>query len=285
MVIMHAQSPEIQVSMAKHALTKTGLAFTFALNPYRGCEHGCVYCYAPYVLKEQRQWGRFVEVKKNISELLLGELRKIRSCDVVGIGTVTDAYQPSEKKFGVTRKCIELLANAGKKFVIQTKSALVLRDIEILAKARCEVGFTITTLDSALAASLEPHASLPDERLHALKVLSDAGIKTFVFIGPVFPPLFEARDVRNAFFNAIADVKPAYVVFDKFRERTGMLEHMRLCMGEHFSRIEKSFGYTPELWTKEIAALASDAIRHGLIVQASETEKWDEGRQKDLYLS
>ena len=125
----------------KAALSRSGLpGFDYALNPYRGCQHGCIYCYSPETLREKRvcyspetlrekrEWGSFVEVKRNIPGVLAKELRRLKK-GVVGIGTVTDAYQPVEERYGVTRRCLEQLLRRDFPICIQTKSSLVERDI------------------------------------------------------------------------------------------------------------------------------------------------------------
>ncbi len=159
----------------------------YALNPYRGCQTGCRYCYAPAVLRETRPWGTFVEVKRNMPFVLSKELRRMEP-GVVGVGTVTDPYQPVEGRFRVTRYCLEVLLRYAWPVSVQTKSSLVLRDADVLAKMpKAEVGVTITTLDERTVRAVEPFASPAPRRLETLRRLNAAGIETWAFIGPILP--------------------------------------------------------------------------------------------------
>jgi len=171
--------------MIKEIKVKTALSPThlpgldYALNPYRGCTHACVYCYAPSVIHwDKGKWGELVEVKINLPRILSKELR-VKKKGVVGLGTVTDPYQPSEKKYEITRRCLELLLLHDFPVCIQTKSSLVLRDIDLLKEFKnVEVGITLTALDDTLGEKMEPGASSVSERLRALFELREIGIKT-----------------------------------------------------------------------------------------------------------
>lgn len=264
--------PEILIVNAKTGFAKTKLGFGYALNPYRGCAHACVYCYSPYVLHEAREWGTFVEVKQNLPELVARELRKVGR-EVIGIGTVTDPYQPIEKDFRITRRCIEILKNAGKKFVVQTKSVLVLRDIDCFTRA--EIGITITTIDNEIAAAIEPHASAPSERLNALAELRKAGISTFAFVGPIFPYVFSTREKRERFFYELAKAEPGIVMFDCFRVREGMREKLREKVPELYSKLfVEAFNCTKKDWEALLFLLKEEAKKFGLKVGVAETESW-----------
>lgn len=269
----HEGNTEISMINSKTAISKTKLGFDYALNPYRGCAHGCIYCYSPYVLRERREWGSFLEIKRNLPELLAKEVRKIGNDEVVGIGTVTDPYQPAEEKFCITKRCIEVLKNARKKFVLQTKSVLVLRDIELLENA--EVGITITTTDPRIASVIEPSAPSPLERLMALGKLGEAGIKTFAFVGPVFPSFFRDARSTESFFSNLANAEPGIVIFDRFRVREGMEEKMKEKVLELYSRLfSDAFKYKNEDWKVILSMLKEEAKKFGLKVGVAETEKW-----------
>ncbi|MFO7618639.1 MAG: radical SAM protein [Thermoplasmata archaeon] len=175
----------------------------WALNPYRGCQHGCVYCYSADILRLRSDgWGDFVEVRKNLPVLIARERKKKKG--VIGLGTVTDPYQPAEDDFMVSRFCLEQLALGDSRVCVQTKSDLVARDIDILARMKgSEVGITITTMDQATAKMLEPGAPPPERRVAAVRKLSSAGINTWVFLGPILPGMNDSYDsmaqvVRNA---------------------------------------------------------------------------------------
>lgn len=226
--------------MIKEILVKTALSpsklpgLDYALNPYRGCEHACIYCYAPSVIHWDRgEWGKLVEAKVNLPRILSKELRSKKKC-VVGLGTVTDPYQPVEKKYEITRTCLELLLMHDFPVCIQTKSSLVLRDMDLLKKfTNIEVGVTLTTLDDSVRAKMEPGASSVEERLRALSELSKNGIKTWVFLGPVMPYITESEEM----IDAIAEVKPEYVLVDRLKLKEGVWEKVR----------EFIVGFKPEL--------------------------------------
>jgi DNA repair photolyase len=160
------------------------------LNPYRGCIHGCKYCYAPNIIKSPReQWGKFVEVKKNIPNLLARELKNLKS-ELIGISSVTDPYQKTEERFKLTRYCLEQLLRYKFPVSIITKSPLVLRDVDLIKKLPySELTITITTLEQNLANVLEPKAPTIDHRLEALTELSEEGLNTYAFLGPLLPTL------------------------------------------------------------------------------------------------
>lgn len=174
---------------AKTILSKSQV-YDYALNAYVGCQHNCVYCYAKFMRRfsgHREPWGAFVDVKINAAELLAREVRRKKK-GRVWISGVCDAYQPLEKKYQITRRCIEILADSGWPLTIQTKSPLVLRDIEILKKAAdSEVGFTITTADEKVRRIFEPGAPPIAKRVEALGILHAEGISTFVMVAPLLP--------------------------------------------------------------------------------------------------
>ncbi len=174
---------------AKSILSKSQI-YDYALNAYVGCQHGCVYCYAKFMKRftgHREPWGAFVDVKINAAELLAREVKKKKK-GRVWISGVCDAYQPLEKKYLLTRKCLEILVEQGWPITIQTKSPLVLRDIEILKRSTdVEVGFTITTSDEKVRRIFEPGAPPVAARVEALGILHKEGIATFVMIAPLLP--------------------------------------------------------------------------------------------------
>jgi DNA repair photolyase len=174
---------------AKSILSKSQI-YDYALNAYVGCQHSCIYCYAKFMKRftgHSELWGEFVDVKINAPELLDCEVKKKKKGNV-WISGVCDAYQPLEKKYQLTRRCIEILVENGWPFTVLTKSPLVLRDIELLKKAKdSEVGFTITTADEKVRKIFEPNAPPIAKRVEALDILHTAGIKTFVMIAPLLP--------------------------------------------------------------------------------------------------
>jgi DNA repair photolyase len=174
---------------AKGILSKSRI-YDYALNAYTGCSHKCLYCYARFMKRytgHSEPWGDFVDVKINAPELLSKEIQK-KKRGRVWISGVCDAYQPLEKKYRLTRGCVEILVEHGWPFTIQTKSPLVLRDLELLKRAAdCEVGFTITTAEEKVRKIFEPYAPPIARRVEALDLLHSAGIATFVMIAPMLP--------------------------------------------------------------------------------------------------
>ncbi|MEN6373418.1 MAG: radical SAM protein [Smithella sp.] len=177
---------EIEV---KSILSKSRV-YDYALNPYVGCQHECVYCYAKFMKRftgHREKWGDFVDVKINAPDLLSREVKKKR-VGRVWISGVCDPYQPLEAKYMITKRCLEILVENNWPVTIQTKSTLVMRDIETLMRANdIVVGFTITTADEKIRKIFEPGASPVSERIEALAALHSRGIGTFAMIAPILP--------------------------------------------------------------------------------------------------
>jgi DNA repair photolyase len=183
--------------------TKPNMPFRWTINPYRGCEFGCKYCYARYTHEfmelDVHDFEDRIYAKSAAAALLRRELRRIGRTEHIAIGTATDPYQPAERRFERTRAILEVFAGErGRHLGITTKSGLVLRDLELLREiARRNVlgvNLTITTLDEALARLLEPRAPRPALRLEAVRKLSAAGIAAAVFPSPIMPGLTDGEE-------------------------------------------------------------------------------------------
>ena len=171
--------------------------FSQSINPYRGCEHGCIYCYARPThawldLSPGLDFETRLFAKPGAATLLRRELAKPGyKCKPIALGTNTDPYQPIERKRGITRSILEVLRDTMHPVMLTTKSSMVERDIDLLSEMAghglAQVYISITTLDHELAASLEPRATAPSRRLRTVKALSDAGIPTGVLFAPVIP--------------------------------------------------------------------------------------------------
>jgi len=174
---------------AKTILSKSKV-FDYTINPYIGCEHGCTYCYARFMKRytgHKEEWGEFVDAKINAANLLRLEIKKKRLGRVWISGTC-DPYQPLEKKYELTRKCLEILSKHAWPVTIQTKSPLASRDVELLRKVNdVEVRFTITTADENIRRIFEPNSPPITERIETLEKLRSAGIRTFAMIAPLLP--------------------------------------------------------------------------------------------------
>ncbi len=176
---------------ARTVLTRTAISgFDYCLNPYVGCEHGCKYCYASFMKRftgHQEPWGEFVDVKVNAPSLLKGRLKKAKP-GVVAISTVTDPYQPLEKKYKMTRGCLEALLEKQFPVNVLTRSPLCLRDIDLFKRfEKVEVGLTVSTHDEAMRKLFEPYSPTVSSRISALENLHKEGIRTYAFIGPMLP--------------------------------------------------------------------------------------------------
>ncbi len=174
---------------ARSILSKSKI-YDYTINAYTGCQHACSYCYARFMKRTTghlEPWGEFVDVKINASELLQKEINK-KTRGRVWISGVCDAYQPLEAKYELTRKCLEMLVAHEWPITIQTKSPLVLRDVDVLSRASdIEVGFTITTVDDNVRRLFESNAPPIEARIKALDELHKAGIRTFAMIAPMLP--------------------------------------------------------------------------------------------------
>lgn len=223
---------KIREVSCKSALSYSRLpGYRYALNPYRGCSHGCKYCYASAVLRETRPWGDFVDAKRNLPVLLARELKK-KEKGVVGIGTVTDGYQPIERRYRITRMSLELLLKNDFPVSIQTKSSLILRDIELLCKfEEINVGFTLTTLNEKWRRVFEPGASSPHERLAAMRELSSRGIRTWAFIGPILPLVTEEN--LEGLLSSIKDANASEVLVDKLNLKRDTWKKLEPVLTEH----------------------------------------------------
>ncbi|MBM7045089.1 PA0069 family radical SAM protein [Rhizobium lusitanum] len=193
---------EVQVEKPRTAITRNespDIPFDRSINPYRGCEHGCIYCFArpthAYMgLSPGLDFEAKLFAKPDAAKLLERELAKPGyKPRVIAIGTNTDPYQPIEKEWRIMRQILEVLSRANHPVAIVTKSALVMRDIDILkdmaARNLVRVGLSVTTLDRKLARTMEPRAATPPRRLEAIQALSEAGIRTSIMVAPIIPAL------------------------------------------------------------------------------------------------
>lgn len=181
---------KVKEVQAKSILNKSKI-FDYCLNPYTGCLHGCRYCYASLFMRRysghSEPWGEFVEAKINAPELLKRQLPRARR-GTIWIASVCDAYQPVEARYQLTRKCLQEISRYDFPVFIQTKSDLVIRDLDILAEIKeLEIGFSIATDDNRVASLFEPHAPSITRRIKALEKIKSKNIKTFAFIGPILP--------------------------------------------------------------------------------------------------
>jgi DNA repair photolyase len=208
-------------SLLSRVVSGRNLPFTWAINPYRGCEFACKYCYARYThefmeLRDGVDFERKIFVKQQAAGLLRSELKKVKSGEEIAIGTATDPYQPAERRFEITRAILEELArHSGLTIGIVTKSNLVTRDAEILRRAgehnRIVVNMTVTTVDADLARKLEPRAPRPDLRLEAVRQLNLAGVDAGVICAPVLPEITDRPRDLEALVKAASEAGAKWV--------------------------------------------------------------------------
>jgi len=222
----------------KSILTESGIeAVDYAINPYVGCEHGCVYCYATFMKRftgHKEEWGTFVDVKVNAAEVLARQLRRAKAGNIT-LGTVTDAYQPLEKEYGITRACLEALVDYDSPVSILTKSALVLRDLDLIKRLKdVEVAFTITTLDDDVRRRFEPRSSPIPARLEALRALAEAGISTWAFCGPLLPFLSDGEAELEELFAELKQAEVGHVLVDSLNLRGAAWGRLRKALEAHY---------------------------------------------------
>ena len=190
--------------------------FDCAVNPYVGCQHGCTYCYARFMRRftgHKEPWGEFVDVKINALALLKHQIAK-RPPGRVWVSGVCDPYQPLESKYELTRKCLEILVEYGWPITVQTKSPLVLRDIDLLRRSdKIEVGLSVTSADDGIRTLFEPGAPSIRERIAALEELHLAGVRTYAMIAPMLPGTDELADQLTG--------KVDYVLIDRMNYHYG----------------------------------------------------------------
>lgn len=211
-----AMPPELVEVHVKSVLNRVcGMGFAWSVNPYRGCVHGCPFCYARrthWFLDEDgvRGWSTRIFVKVNAPQVLRSELaRPSWKRELVAVGTATDPYQPAEARYRITRGILEVLVEFRTPASLVTRSPLVLRDLDILQDLARRAGLTVcislVTLDPELARQIEPNVALPRHRLRTVEQLSEAGVRTGVLLAPVLPGLTDSAENLDAVIRAAAD--------------------------------------------------------------------------------
>jgi len=212
--------------LCKSVLSSSGISSVdYAVNPYVGCQHGCVYCYARFMKRftgHREEWGEFVDVRVNAPQVLTKDLSKAAK-GLVMLSSVTDPYQPLEKKYELTRKCMQKLLMHQFPVTVLTKSSLVLRDLDLLTKfSNREVGFTITTIVEDDRKKVEPYSSPVEERLAALEEIREKGVSTYVFLGPILPYISDEGENLQKMIKRFAEAKVDYVLVDRLNMRWGV---------------------------------------------------------------
>jgi DNA repair photolyase len=208
-------------SLLNRCVSRRAMPFTWTINPYRGCEFGCRYCYARYThefmeMRDGLDFEQKIYVKQHAAGLLRHDLRRVKPNEAIALGTATDPYQPAERRYEVTRGILEEFArHHGFELGIVTKSNLVSRDLELLRQVavanKLSVHITITTLNTDLARILEPRAPRPDLRLDAVRALSQAGLRVGVSCSPVVPGITDSPKDLESVIRAAAEAGADYV--------------------------------------------------------------------------
>jgi len=211
----------------------------YALNPYVGCEHGCAYCYSRALLRDDelaRRWGSFVWAKRRFLDRLRADLKR-KPKGVIGVGTATDPYQPLEAKLKLTEQALKLILAYKFNASIQTKSPLMLRDVETIKAGRFDVGVTVTTLNMDIAKILEPRAPPPKDRLKALEKLSEAGVETWLFYGPIIPGLNDDEETISGIVEEASRIGCCLLYYDKLNLKAGVLVSLSKALAQTFPEV------------------------------------------------
>ena len=221
-----------------------GMGFEWSLNPYMGCAHQCAFCYVRgFERRADRpsddRYGSSVRVKVNVVEVLRAELaRRSWKREVVAIGAATDPYQPAEGRYRLTRGCLQALAEARTPFSIITRGPLIVRDLDVLADAarRCDVmvSVSVATMDDALASRLEPGVAPPRQRLRAIRVLREVGIRAGVALAPVLPGLTDDPRGMAAVLAAARDAGATHAWSNVLNLRPGTREHFLVVLAREW---------------------------------------------------
>ena len=208
-------------SLLNRCVSNRQMPFTWTINPYRGCEFACKYCYARYThefmeMRDGLEFEQKIYVKQHAAELLRHDLHRVKPGEAIALGTATDPYQPAERRYEVTRAILQEFArHRGYELGIVSKSNLIVRDLDVLREVakqnRLSVHITITTLNVDLARILEPRAPRPDLRLDAVRILAQAGLRVGVSCSPVVPGITDSPKDLEAVISAAAAAGADYV--------------------------------------------------------------------------
>jgi DNA repair photolyase len=208
-------------SLLNRCVSNRQMPFTWTINPYRGCEFGCRYCYARYThefmeMRDGMEFEQKIFVKQHTAELLRQELRRVKPDESIALGTATDPYQPAERRYEVTHAILEEFArHRGFELGIVTKSNLITRDLDLLQQVaksnKLSVHITVTTLNIDLARILEPRAPRPDLRMDAVRSLAQAGLRVGISCSPVIPGITDSAKDLEAVIRAASEAGADYV--------------------------------------------------------------------------
>jgi len=226
---------------------KTILSPQNGMNLYRGCTHGCIYCDSRSACYQMRHDFEDIEVKRDAPRILEAQLRRKRRPCMIGTGSMCDPYIPLEGELRVTRQCLELIGRYGFGLTILTKSARILRDLDLLKaineKAKCVAQMTLTTFDEDLCRIVEPNASTTRERFYALEALRDSGIPTVVWLSPILPFINDTQENLRGLLDYCARAKVHGILCFGFGVtlREGDREYFYAKLDAHFPGIKQRY--------------------------------------------
>ncbi len=240
--------PTYREEPCRSALNRVrGMPFSWSLNPYMGCAHRCTFCYVrAFERRADRpaddRYGRSIRVKVNVAEMLRIELgRSSFDGGDVAIGAATDPYQPAEGRYRLTRACIEVLAAHANPFSIITRGPLIVRDVDVLAaaasKTQVSVTFSVPTLDEEVWRTTEPGTAPPLQRLRALSVLADAGIRSSVGMAPILPGLSDRPDQLRRVVAAARAAGASGIWANVLYLKPGTREHFLECLAQDWPEL------------------------------------------------
>ncbi len=267
-----------------------GMPFRWTLNPYRGCTHGCHYCFArryhsQLEMDADDQFASVILVKKNLVPVLAHELdHPTWTREQVAVGTATDPYQPIEGHYKLTRRALEVLAAARTPFGLVTKGPMVVRDADVLAAAPCRVYMSVPTVDDEAWATLEPGTAHPLQRLRAVRTLVDAGIDAGVLMAPIVPGFSSSTSKLERTIKAIADHGARFVGCNVMYLQEGTRTHFMAFIAREFPsllpRYQRLYArkYPPEGYIREVRAMVRALQqRHGLAQRDERPRQTDAG--------
>jgi len=276
-------------SILNRVVSRRGLRFAWGINPYRGCEFACRYCYARYThefmeLRKPADFERKIFVKDNAAWLLRQELRQVRPGEEIAIGTATDPYQPIERRLRITQSLLAVFAEQrGLHIGIVTKSALIARDLrylcEIARNNELTICMTITTPDAALARLLEPRAPRPDLRFATVRSLREAGLRVGVMCAPLLPGITDSGPALNRMAELSRRARACFLHANPLFLKPCSKETYLAFIHEHFPALEPTYrtryedsAFVPKAYAERCRDLLRAACKkHGLGVRNPDT--------------
>lgn len=266
---------------------KTIISPNNGMNLYRGCTHGCIYCDSRSLCYQINHDFEDIEIKRNAPQILEEQLRKKKNKCIISTGSMCDPYIHLEEKLQITRQCLILIEKYGFGVSILTKSAQILRDLDILKainkKAKCIVQITLTTYDEDLCRKIEPNVSTTLERFHVLEAMREAGIPTAVWICPILPYINDTEENLRGLMGYCVKAKIRGLVSFCFGTtmRDGSREYFYKCLDKHFPGVKQKyieqFGNEYACYSENglyLRALTKEICRqHGIIYKPEELSR------------